>query len=456
MLHKRHWWIIESFMPDTTQQTASGDTAGRNYVLGIINGALGRCGMGFMHPDLVLAAFVYELTGSNLLVGLVTALAAAGIMWPQLYVSSRIEHLARKKPVYVAVSIARASLLLALVASMWLAVRYRSAWSLVLFFVVFVALRSAQGGGNPPFLDIVAQTVRPSRLGGFFAYRTLFGEALALAGGFLVMQPILRSAAGPGSYAALVGIAFLTMSTAWLVFSFCNEPRNPAPPEPRTLRRTVSATGSILRHDRNYRLLLAIRVLVRVNFLALSFFVPFGDERLGVVRISGVFIGCISFSRLVSSLLWGKLSDRWGGRLCLICAGALLTLSPLTAAAAPRMPGLFQWTLPFTAVPLDLRLCLYLGSLLLFGMGAEAYMIGTQAFTLEAAPPHRRPSYIAFLNTLTFPLTFLPLLAGALIGAKAERLDLVFIVAAAGGALVLLASYALREVREAAGAQGDR
>jgi hypothetical protein len=74
-------------------------------------------------------------------------------------------------------------------------------------------------------------------------------------------------------------------------------------------------------------------------------------------------------------------------------------------------------------------------------------MVGTNAFLLEAAPSDRRPSYIAFLNTCTFPLAFLSLVAGALIKPGNAGLEILFGLVAISGFLTLLASLKLKSVR---------
>ncbi len=55
---------------------------------------------------------------------------------------------------------------------------------------------------------------------------------------------------------------------------------------------------------------------------------------------------------------------------------------------------------------------------------------------------------MAFLNTVTFPMTFLPLVAGVLITAGAFSPDSVFWIAGASGVLTLLFTLRLTEVRE--------
>ena len=433
-------------MPTSSKlQTA---TASRNYALGVVNGTFARLGMGLIHPYLVLSAFVYDQTKSNLLVGLVATLSTAGLMWPQLYISSRIEHLPRKKPIYILATVLRIVTLGIVVATMFLTRAVDSSWVLVAFFVAYFVYRTGQGCGHPVYLDLIGQSVAPTRLGSFFAYRGLLGGGLSFVAGFVVVQPILHAIPSPTSYAVLGAIAFVVMSCGWTAFAFVHEVEELNPPKKRDFRQTAVDAGSLVWRDANYRLLLSIRILLRFDLLALAFYVPYGVERLGAEKMSGVFVGCMALSRLTSTLIWGKMSDRKGNRLCLICAAVLLTSSPATALVASRLPAAFQWTLPFASTPLDLPITVYIAALCTVGFGLEAAVIGLNAFMLESAPPERRPSYIAFVNTMSFPFTFLPALAGLLVGSNAQRLDILLAIVCFTGALTLWAVWRLTEVRE--------
>ena len=419
----------------------------RNYMLGVANGTMTRLGMGFINPYLVLSAFVYEQTGSNFLVGLTVALSTAGLMWPQLYISALVEHLPRKRPFYLFATALRIVTLSVVVATMFLVGVVDRPWMIALFFVAYFAYRSGQGCGSPVFFDLVARSVGPRRVGGFFGYRALFGGLLSSLAGFAVIQPILNALPSPYNYATLASIALVVMGCGWILFSLVHETAEARPPEERNLRQTAADTGALMWRDGNYRLLLLIRVLLRVDLLALAFYVPYGVERLGAVGLSGVFVGCMSVSRLASSLVWGQLSDRKGNRLCLMCGATLLTVSPALALTAPRLPGAFEWTLPFTAASLDLPMTAYVLALCMVGFAMEGWAIGLNAFILESAPPDRRPSYMAFLNTASFPFTFLPALAGMIVGSHLHRLEGLFAVCTVSGLLTVLAVWRLTEVR---------
>jgi len=420
----------------------------RNYYLGLLNGMFANLGNRILSPQLVLTAFVYDLTGSNFLAGLLNSLSMAGQRFPQIYMSSLIEHRENRKRFYVAASVVRIVLLALMAGTIFLTGAGFGVWAMVAFFVVYFAFRSAQGCASIPFWDVLAGTVGPTRVGGFLGQRHFLGNAVTMLVAPLVVQPVLSAVEAPTNYLILTLIALGVMGLGWTAFCFVHEVRTAEPPRRRGVRESLSAGWKRVRREPNYRGLLVLRVLAHVNGLTFAFYIPYGVERLGVAGISGIFLSFISGARLVSSLVWGSVSNRKGNRLCLLFAAALFALNPVAALAAPHLPHVFDWAMPFTEVRLDLPLLAYLVSLCCFGFAQQANIIGTTGFVLETAPRGRRPSYMAFLNTVTFPMTFMPLLAGGLIAVGTFGLDSVFWIAGVSGVLTFVSTFLLTEVRE--------
>jgi len=431
----------------------------KNFYLGVINGALAQLGVSVMHPHLVLNAFVYEWTQSAFLSGLLATLTPLGMMWPQLFVSSLIEHRPRKKPYYVLSMALRIIALVAIVASIWLTGHLANPLVGVgLFMLGFFAFQSAQAMGLLPFFDIVAQTIHPVHLGPFFGYRSLFGGILVLFSGWLIVHPILHAVPEPNSYALLVVIAALTMTVGWTTFAFAHEEENEDPPERRNIRELLRDSLRTLRKDANYRLLLISGVLFRVNVMAVAFYVPYGVERFGARKMAGVFLGIFTLGKLLSSWAWGTLSNRLGNRVCLILSAGFFTLSPLLALAAPRVPAGFALETRVLPMALTLQFGLYLAAIMVFGFALQGTMIARNSFVLETAPSDRVPSYRAFLDTTLLPMLFLPVLVGLLVRGADGRVDTVraeimFLCIVASGLLSIFAALRFREVRGESGSR---
>jgi len=431
-----------------TVEPAERESYRRNFALGLINGTFGQLGNNILHPHLVLSALVYDQTRSTALVGLLVALSMAGHRLPQLYVSSLIEHRERKKFFYVGASVVRLLALCVMAGVLFATAVVEGWWPLAAFLAAYFVFRVAQGCASVPFFDILAEGIGPARVGSFFGLRHFLGSTVVLVCGFLVIQPVEGAIPAPISYAVLTLIAIGVLAVSWGAFAMFHEHENISPPQRRSAREVLAAGSRLLGRDSNYRGILILLVLAHVNGLALTFYVPYGVERLEVAGVSGILLGFMSASRMASSLVWGRVSRRKGNRPCLVIAGALFVFSSLAILAAPRLPGLFRWPLPFTEVELDLPLLVYFLALFSFGMALQAHMIGQTGFIVESAPENRRPSYIGFLNTVTFPMTFLSVVAGLLVDCRGITLDTLVGIVAASGALTLVFALRLREVRD--------
>ena len=427
------------------------ESARRNYRLGVSSGALLGAGASFININLVIAAFTYQLTASKFLVGLITSLAGAALLFPQLLLSSRIEHQKRKRPLFIVMSALQTLLLAVMVPVMWIAGRHNTALLVALFFLSYVVCRTLEGCAGLTMLDIVGGVIAHNRLGSFFAYQALFGGVLAFLSGFLVLQPILTEIAFPFNYALLMVCATVLTGVGWTLFLFIGEATDHTPAKRRGVWEAIATGARMLMRDRNYLSLLLMRILVIANAVAVAFYVPYGVERLGAIGMSGIFVGFLQGSRLLSSTVWGRLSDVRGSRSCLLWGGVFFVLAPIAALLAPRLPETFRWPIHGASVALDLPLCMYLLALCIFGVALQANLVGRGAFIIEAADPARRPSYIAFQNAVAFPFTFLPAIAGWIIGDSTSGLDYLFLFAVFTGVLTFFAAFRLTEVRKVGG-----
>ena len=73
-------------------------------------------------------------------------------------------------------------------------------------------------------------------------------------------------------------------------------------------------------------------------------------------------------------------------------------------------------------------------------------IIAYMTYTLNMAPSMSRPTYLGFLNTLMFPMSFVPVLAGALL--RVISYESMFILSAAMSALAVYFAIKLSNVDE--------
>ncbi|UCH35945.1 MAG: MFS transporter, partial [Armatimonadota bacterium] len=216
---------------DDASATGSADTGRipgsykRAFFLGVLNGALWQMGMSFMEPSTVLPAFVNELTQSRLAVGIVSAVALAGWMLPQLVVANYVQVMPRKLPVYRAMAVVRMMSLCAVIASLYL-LGGNPRLLLPLFVLFFAMFTFAGGAGGISFMDVVAKTIPPYRIGSFFGQRQLYGGVLGIAAA-VVVRYVLREESAlvfPRNYMHLFIMGAAAIGAGVLCFALINEP----------------------------------------------------------------------------------------------------------------------------------------------------------------------------------------------------------------------------------------
>ena len=447
----------------TSSQAA---TSRRNYVLGVLNGAVGTVAYDFVHPDLILAGLVFLLAKqaygegwAYLLVACLSIINKGGSLLPQLYISSLLEHRPRKRPFYILLTLVRGAGAVSLVVALALMAQQVNAWSLGLFLAAFALVSVCMGAGYVITLDMWGRMINLDRIGSFLGTREFLGGALSLIAGLVVMQPILdrgkdaADAAAGGvpvwNYVWLGAIGTTLTVLAMIFMILCHEE-----PGPRARRRTTVGESLVrgwrwLKRNADYRAYLWLRIAFRINDLAFVFFIPYGQQKLthsesagGVAVLGGVMLAVFKISRVASSALWGWVVDTYGDRTCLIWTGVCFTLAPLLALAAPMMPTAFEVPMVVTDAVLDLPLAVYLTALVAIGTAFQGSIIGGNRFLIGRAPPRRRLSYIGFLNTVTSPLTFLPVAAAAVAGAWG--VTALFAAITSGGVLYLYWAWRLR------------
>ena len=428
----------------------------RNHALGVAAGAMGCTGTSFLHPELIVAGLVYALTKSIMLVAVLAIITKASVLAPQLLASGFFEHRARKMPYFAVMAVLRALTLLGLVAAMWGLTQAVNALTLTCLFVAFGLVWIWTGVGHVLFMDMVGRMIRQDRLGSFFGSRHLLGNLLAILAGLLVIQPVLHEVMLPWNYLVLAIVGGLMMSADMFLWTRATEADGSHSARRTGFRESLRRGWRWLQEDDNYRNYLIVRIAFRLNYLGLAFFIPYGVEELPyhgpgeLAMLGGMMIATIQLAHVLGSFGWGRLADRFGSRICLAGGSVCFGLAALGALASPMLPEAFALPMPFTKLAMNLPLAVYFLSLMTLGLASQGLIIGQMCFVVSHAPRHRRPSYVGFMNTITCPLTLLPL-AGAWL-AESVGMRAVFWIVVLGGLVSAVFSLRMRPYSTRAGA----
>lgn len=438
------WWEISSgdIISAVKELEASSDVAirhlRRNFVLGVLNGALFQFSNALVSPSLVLPLFVSHLTDSHLLVGLIPTIRQAGWSLPQLVVSRYIQHRPQKKIYYSAAAIVRAASWGLLTMALFTLGGSRLLL-LAVFFSLLVVFSFSGGVSGISFMDIVGKAIPVSRRGAFFGSRNFFGGILAFIGGFIVKYVLDQSGYPfPTNFGLLFTLAFLALSVAFFLFTQVVEPVGPVHEGEVALLQQFQRALEIVENDTRYRRFLFLRLCLMAAQMATPFYILYARDRLGITEgMVGLYLSAMTVVSAGSSLVWSDISDRRSNKLLVQIASIVGLSIPLSALFIPHLSGLFSQE----------KLGYLFGIVfVLLGSYTTGAMIGNINFLLEISPAAERPIYLGFTNTL-LGMALLASAVGGLI-VEVAGFGVLFSLTLAFYALAIGLGLTLRDPRE--------
>lgn len=403
-----------------------------NFAMGLLHGVFFQAGLAFSSPTAVLPVFLSHFTGSLALIGLFSAVVTAGGVLPQLLVAHELRGMARGKPVLVAAIWVRAAAWGILGALTWLFSGSGSGFMLTALLLLLLMFSIAGGVANVPFNGIWGKTI-PARLRGrFWAHRQLWGGLLAIGSSFAVKAVLASSIRFPRNYALLFLFSFILLVFAFIALSSVFEPPGEAQARREPFFVYLGQSVALFRRDRDFGWFALSQGATMFFQFAMPFYVLYGRDRLAMPTDAvGVLIAAQVGGTIVSNLLWGWLSDRFGNR----------SVIRLTALATFVMP-----VLALTAQQVGWNMLI--GVFVLAGVVTSGSGIGFVNYVLEIAPEKDRPTYIGLSGSINGLLALLPILGGWVANVGSYRLS--FIISAVAAAAAALVSLRLKCLRRAA------
>jgi len=408
----------------------------RNFRLFLINGIFTRIGFRLVDSSMVLAAFVKELTGSNVMVGLTSSTVRAGWMWPQLLVSNLLEHRPRKMPFYI-FGVATRAISWIFILALTLSIGDQNYLLLFMcFYALYFTAGSALGISTLPYNDIVAKSIPAQKRARLFSLRQLIGGGFGIGVGVLIKY-ILNEGfflSFPDNYAVIFGLATLMMIGGSVAFVLVKEPIHPVHDERRPFWQHLKRGAHFLKVDRDYRYFMIFRIASTFGSMCTPFYALYALDSvgLGVPKATiGSFIAIGSISGVLSNVLWGYMGEKYGSKSLLIASSCLACITPIIAASARYLPASHQ---------IEFYFLVFIASQAFMSGSMIAYM----TYTLNLAPSKSRPTYLGFLNTLMFPMSFVPVLAGALLNVMPY--ETMFLLSAGMAALAIYFAINLTNV----------
>ena len=169
----------------------------------------------------------------------------------------------------------------------------------------------------------------------------------------------------------------------------------------------------LLKQDPEFKRYLVARILLNTMRVAEPFYTVFALDILGApVSMVGFYLSAMTLANILSNPLW-QWAERARDTYFMVKAASLLTvLAPLLAATLPWLMRAAGFTVARYGL---LPAYLFTGVFLLAGSANSGRGISLMALLLDIAPDQERASYVGLVNTVLGFVSFLPILAGAII-----------------------------------------
>lgn len=443
----------------------------RNNTLGVMNGMLVNLGNAFVDPFTVLPVFIATFGGSSIVVGLVTAAFTAGWFLPQVFVAGIAQTRRRVLPIYTAAAAFRLIGFVGAGVSVFLIDPTHRGMMLACVIGGLALNALASGVAGVPFLEITSKTVPVNQRGAFFGGRRVMGGILGVFAGILIAAVLggdpgalwantsfyravkdlaltahLAGHEFPYDYGILIIIGGLISATGVLSYLFVDEPPARHIAKPTPFRRQLTDGFAMLKSLPDYRAFLWMRIFYQLTAMCFPFYATFAFTQLGFSQASvGVFVSIWMGAGVLSNLIWGPLLDKRGHRIVFMSTAAISVVAPVVIL-------LLAWLRPHAQEAPGVFAVVAL-TFLLNGFVRAGRFIANHTYLLEVAPRERRPLYIGFMNSMTFPFMLSPILGGAIVSLFGYRT--LFVIGGLSAIVGWFISIKLSEPRHTAPVEDD-
>jgi MFS family permease len=405
----------------------------RNYAAQLGHGMLAMTGFRLVNAPTFVPAYLFSLTGSDLLVGAAMASQNLGAFFSSLFGAVAIEHRERILPLAFFYGWMMRLSVLGLALTSFFAPPSIVAPVFALFLLCLGVFGGMQ---NVTFSVLMSKTIPQRIRGRLLGLRSFLGGLTAslvawIGGSFLVAG----NAFGNG-YASTFLLAFALTALGLMVFSLVREPKSLELREPARFRQRLRQIPAMLGAEPNFARYFFVQMLAACGTIAVPFYVLTAGQHLG---LSGRLLGDLSFalliSQTISNLAWGWLGDKMGFRLALI-----LALIVWAGGAGLLIGAHSYWAVALAFAGL--------------GAGLAGFQLASQNMVFDFGGRRDLPMRLALINATQSLVLGLAALSGGTIRLFASYEALLIIAVAVKLAAVLILWFYVTEPRRRAADEG--
>ena len=367
----------------------------RNYLAQLAHGLFGQTGFRLIQAPTFIPAYIYALSGSELMVGVARACQALGQALTPVLGATLVEHRRRVLTLGLVVgALMRLQVLGIALAGILLS----ATWNLVAVCLLLGLFGFFLGIQGVVFNFLRAKTIPPERRGLLAGLRNALAGVCASAVAYLGGRYLIEPEVLGNGYAAVFGVAFLLTALGLSMLALVREPDSPEVRERSGVMARLRDLPTLMRSDRNFTVYFLARALGSMGRMAMPYYVLFAGTR---VELTGSTLGILTAAFLIGqtgiNLIWGVLADRRGFR---IVFNASLGVWILAVLLLIQTTDLLLLSFAFVAL----------------GTGVGGFMMAAQNLVLEFGSLKNLPMRIAVANSVGELTTIVgPILGGVLV-----------------------------------------
>ncbi len=298
---------------------------GRNVVASVGHGLLGQTGMRLVNAPTFLPAYVAELAGSDLAVGIARGLQFLGMALSPVVGATAIEHRRRVLPLTLWVGALMRLQIVGLALSALLLPAPWSLYAVWLFLGMFGLFLGVQGVA---FNFLVSKIIPVERRGRLMGMRNALGGITAVIVSLFAGTQLIEANALGNGYAATFLLSFVLTSVGLALMMFMREPASPNVLERSNLAQRVRDLPALMRDDPAFMRFFIARALATMGRMGVPFYILYAKTQ---ISLSGADLGVVTaafvFAQSVGNLLWGLAADRRGFRFVFLAGLGVWMLS---------------------------------------------------------------------------------------------------------------------------------
>ncbi|MCF6320846.1 MAG: MFS transporter [Rhizobiaceae bacterium] len=350
----------------------------------------------------IMSALVFQLTGSPIIVGAVTAILRFGWLAPQLFVGYFAQRSGSSMGYYAIGALGRAICmallaLILLIGSQWTVVQLSIA-----VMVLWTAYSFISGVVAVPYNDIVARSI-PSEFRSRLLATRFFGGGVLALGVIAIADVLVGNLEFPVSYAAIIAMASILMFISSIIFITMGEPKSiPQQSDKPGFFEYLRKGIAVFQTDRVFRLFVFAQWCGGAVLMAMPFYIVQASAIGFDLKRIALLLGAQTVGALLSNFLWGWWGDNLG-KASLLKAIAIGRVVPPIAIIVLVYIGATDAGQIFSSL---------IAIFFLLGALANGLTIAVIGFLMEISPEKQRPAYSGYFNAITAPAFLLPLIAG--------------------------------------------